>query len=132
MRTVVRTERIGERVGDIDWGYDFSQHFQNICGSEEDKLSACEVVMERLQNIERHFKDGLPIKATTYDGWPRCCFGEVIDVGMYDGIRRHSVRDEKWKKVPSRGLSAYSKEITHGHFIGRGSAKRFEAVWKMF
>jgi hypothetical protein len=94
MRTETRTVQIGERVGDIDWNYNFLSHFVNYCTSDEKKAEFCKESMEQLRVIEERFKAGLPTLATTYGGWPRCGFGEVLDVGMYDGW-------PYWRPVPS-------------------------------
>ena len=34
MRYETRTERIGERVADVDWSYDFRPHFNSMCSDD--------------------------------------------------------------------------------------------------
>lgn len=94
MKTVTRTERIGERVSDIDWEYDFRSHFNNLCTSDAGKAEACDRQKQLLQTIEQRFLEKRTTLATTYGGWPRIGYHEVIDVGMYDGW-------PYWKPVPS-------------------------------
>lgn len=94
MRTETRTVRIGERVGDVDWLYDFRNHFNNLCTSDERRDEACEQAKDRLRKMEEAVKSGAEIRATTDGGWPRCGLNRVIDVGMYDGW-------PYWRPVPS-------------------------------
>lgn len=94
MRTETRTVRIGERVGDIDWTYNFRQHFDNLGSSEERRDEACEEAKELLRRMEAAHKEGREIRATTDGGWPRFGLYKVIDVGMYDGW-------PYWRPVPS-------------------------------
>lgn len=92
MRTETRTVQIGERVGDVDWSYDFRSHFGNHGPDVADKR--CKEAKDRLRAIEAAFRAGEPVEATTDGGWPRCGWGVVLDVGMYDGW-------PYWKPVPS-------------------------------
>lgn len=85
MKTVTYTERVGERVGDVDWNYDFLSHFGNLCTDENGKFEACELKKELLRLMEERFRYGRLTLATTDGGWPRFGYSEVIDVGMYDG-----------------------------------------------
>lgn len=94
MRTETQTVRIGERVSDIDWSYDFRQHFDSMCSSDERKDERCEQSKAMLRKIEQALKNGREIRATTYGGWPRCGLHPVVAVGMYDGW-------PYWKPVPS-------------------------------
>lgn len=94
MRYETRRERIGERVGDVDWSYDFRQHFDNLCANDERRNEQCDQKKGWLRKMEIAHKEGREILATNYGGWPRCGLHRVIDVGMYDGW-------PYWKPVPS-------------------------------
>lgn len=91
-----RTEivREGERVGDIDWTYNFRQHFDCYGSNDKRRDEACEEAKERLRRVESAYKEGREIRATNYGGWPRIGLHKVIDVGMYDGW-------PYWTPVPS-------------------------------
>lgn len=97
MKTRQVTEYIGEDVGPVDWNYDFFSHFSGFCGS--DKESYCAKHVERL----RLLCNGEEWEATTYGGWPRCGWGRVLKVCMYDGW-------PYWRPVPS--------VLTHGTLGG--------------
>jgi len=90
MRTVTRTERVGELLGPIDWSYDFRKHFDNVCSPDAVRDEMCEKSKERL----RLLLNGEEWEATTYGGWPRCGWGLVVHIGMYDGW-------PYWRPVPS-------------------------------
>ena len=74
MRYETQTIRIGEKVGPIDWGYDFRA---NAGGFNPDLIDAQIDMLRRAEagNCE----------ATTDGGWPRVGWGRVLDTGMYDG-----------------------------------------------
>lgn len=93
MRYETHTVRVGERVGDIDWSYDFKGHIA-VTYTGRDIDERVEQMKSRLLEIECAYKAGEEILATTYGGWPRIGYGKVIDVGMYDGW-------PYWKPVPS-------------------------------
>ena len=93
MRTVTRVERIGERLADVDWNYDFRSHFDTTAMNPDAREARCAEYVERLREIERRFKAGERFSATTYGGLPRI-WGPVLDVGMYDGW-------PYWRPVPS-------------------------------
>ncbi len=86
MRTFTKTHREGELLGPIDWSYDFLSHFHGWSGNKEEH---CREAIERL----RMLTEG-EWEATTDGGWPRCGWGKVIAVGMYDGW-------PYWKPTPS-------------------------------
>ncbi len=90
MRTETRTVQVGELLGPIDWSYDFRQHFNNLCAPDAERDRECERAKERL----RLLLNGECWEATTYGGWPRCGWGAVVSVGMYDGW-------PYWRPVPS-------------------------------
>lgn len=94
MKTYTTTVREGERTGDVDWSYDFRQHFNNYCTSDAGRDEICARSVERFKAIADAVAAGQTVRATTYGGWPRCGFHEVLDVGMYDGW-------PYWKPVPS-------------------------------
>ena len=94
MRTYTTTVREGERTGDVDWGYDFRQHFNNYCTNDAGRDEICAKSVQRFRAIAELHAAGTRVRATTYGGWPRCGFGDVLDVGMYDGW-------PYWRPVPS-------------------------------
>lgn len=94
MRTYTETVREGTKVAEVDWSYDFRQHFNNYCTSDDGRDEICAKSVQRFREIAEAFAAGKTVRATTYGGWPRCGYGEVLDVGMYDGW-------PYWKPVPS-------------------------------
>ena len=87
-RTV--TEKVGELLGPVDWDYDFKKHYQGHAVSAS-KRKQCEKDIETLRLLAENPGE---YEATTYGGMPRCGWGHVIAVGMYDGWPH-------WKPVPS-------------------------------
>ncbi len=85
MKKVQRTEYIGEYLGPVDWNFDF-QSMQGGCSDPDHWKKQ----LERLKTL----CNGEKWEATTYGGWPRCAWGEVLQIGMYDGW-------PYWKPVPS-------------------------------
>jgi hypothetical protein len=94
MRTRTVVERIGENMGPIDWSYDFRSHFNNYGSSDAHRDEVCKERVEWLRQMDHALKAGRTIEATTDGGWPRCCWGTVLDIGMYDGW-------PYWKPTPS-------------------------------
>lgn len=88
MKTITETRRIGELLGPIDWSYNFLSHFDGYCGKDKDQY--CK---DHVDNL-RQLADGGEWEATTDGGWPRCGWGKVVAVGMYDGW-------PYWRPVPS-------------------------------
>lgn len=88
-RTV--TERVGELLGPVDWSYGFRTHFDGYCTDAAGRDVICKQHVDRLRKIVENKDD---YEVTTYGGWPRCGWGIVIAVGMYDGW-------PYWKPVPS-------------------------------
>jgi hypothetical protein len=80
----------GERLGDIDYGFQFRPHFDCYCTTDEQRDLLCEQKILLLHNIEDGFKRGERVTVATYSDY----YHEVIDVGMYDGW-------PYWKPVPS-------------------------------
>jgi hypothetical protein len=85
MRYETKTVRVGEKVAEIDWSYDFRKHFDNMCSGDEPKEAAFLRSKDMLKKMEDAVKSGRPIRATTDGGWPRFGWHIVADVGMYDG-----------------------------------------------
>lgn len=94
MRLVTVTRRVGEYLGPVDWSYDFRSHFNNVCSPDPVRDEICKKHVDNL----RLLCSGGRWEATTYGGWPRCGWGEVLQVGMYDGW-------PYWKPTPSALLS---------------------------
>lgn len=94
MRTETQTVRVGERMGDIDWSYDFTEGEAHYGWEPE--------AIERLRTLDNAFRNGTLDKweATTDGGWPRVGWGPVYDVGMWDG-------GPYWKPVPSFLLGSH-------------------------
>lgn len=101
MRIETHTIRVGERVSDLDWSYDFRKHFNLMCCNDAGKDRACEEAKDLLRKIEKALQEGRNVRATTDGGLPRCGLHPVIDIGMYDGW-------PYWTPVPS--------VCTRGHF----------------
>ena len=85
MKTYTRTVRVGEKVDEIVWSYDFRQHFNNYGTDAAGRDEICAKSVHRFREIANAFAAGQNVLATTYGGWPRCGYREVLDVGMYDG-----------------------------------------------
>jgi hypothetical protein len=94
MRTYTKTVREGEKVGEVDWSYNFRQHFNNYCMNEEGRDEICAKVVQRFREIVDLHAAGKRVFATTDDGCPKFGFNEVLYVGMYDGW-------PYWSPVPS-------------------------------
>jgi len=74
-RTVV--ERIGEKVGPIDWDYDFLGHYNRMCGCRDPRSIERS---EKAVAILRHLSESDGWQVRNGDYWY-----DVYDVGMYDG-----------------------------------------------
>lgn len=92
MRTETRIVRIGEHLGPVDRSYDFDQHKS---GDEKWWPKRVETFISMLEAFEA----GTPILATTDGGVPRFGWGDLLEVGMYDGW-------PFWKPVPSFLISS--------------------------
>ena len=98
MKTRMVEERIGEYLGPVDWSYNFASHFDRCCISnpaEKQKHIDRAVAWLRILAADKD-----KYLATTYGGWPRCGWGRVLEVGMYDGW-------PYWRAVPSVCLSTW-------------------------
>ena len=91
MKTKTITVREGELLGPIDWNFDFKDIYPAICNGEESHERMFQRAMTILQMLE---KDPDKYEATTDGGWPRCGWGSIVHIGMYDGW-------PYWKPVPS-------------------------------
>lgn len=90
MKTRTVTERVGERLSDIDWSYDFAGHgWTSSSGGHNPELIPIEV--ERLRQVEEAFKAGKRVSVRLRHGE---VYEPVGDVGMYDGW-------PYWRPVPS-------------------------------
>ena len=93
MRTYTETKREGELLGPVDWSYDFRSHYNINNGNPLAQETYCAEAVERLKQLT----NGEKWEATTDGGWPRCGWGEVVAVVMYDGW-------PYWRPVPSVGI----------------------------
>lgn len=93
MKTRQETVRVGECLGPIDWSFDFEAFYKPFynCSTPKRHVQMFERALETLHTLEDHPGE---YEATTDGGWPRCGWGEVLQVGMYDGW-------PYWKPVPS-------------------------------
>jgi hypothetical protein len=90
MKTRTETVRVGEMLGPVNWQYNFRPHFDCYCADDATQQKFCDAKVEQL----RQLADGTEWEATTDGGWPRCGWGKVLYVGMYDGW-------PYWRPVPS-------------------------------
>jgi hypothetical protein len=97
MKTRTVTERVGEYLGPVDWTYDFRQHFDSYCTDDAGRQAACERAVATLKELELHPE---LYEVTTYGGWPRCGWGRIVWIGMYDGW-------PYWKPVPTVAYSTF-------------------------
>lgn len=92
MKTRTVTVKEGELLGPVDYTYDFTGHFSGLYpGNEGLRATKLQEAIETLKRLEAHPGE---YEATTDGGWPRCGWGDVIAVGMYDGW-------PFWRPVPS-------------------------------
>lgn len=97
-RTV--TERVGEYLGPIDWSFDFDK--DNTVGRSE-KWTA-----ELKENLRLLEADPDAYEATTDGGSPKFGWGEVLQVGMYDGW-------PYWRPHPSVLLASWAGASWHSY-----------------
>ena len=81
MKTVTRTERIGEELGPVDWSHPM------IAEVEARRPGLIAMLREAEKNPAA-------FEATTDGGWPRVGWGKVLSVVMYDGW-------PYWKPTPT-------------------------------
>ena len=60
MRTETHTVRIGEKMGPIDWAYDFRTHFDNYCTSDKGRDEICAKRVAKLRLIDEALLDKIP------------------------------------------------------------------------
>ena len=89
MRSYQKTEWVGEKVGEIDYAYDFSKHFLSYCCSDEHKAEMCKRHLQLLKEVDEEYKQGKRISVNMDGYWK-----ELYDIGMYDGW-------PYWKPVPA-------------------------------
>lgn len=80
MKIYQETRREGERMGAIDYSYDFRLRYENYCISPENRQQRCDADVSRLHEVENRFKTGELLQVCVRDYWHN-----LIDVGMYDG-----------------------------------------------
>ncbi len=114
MRTRTETIREGEKVGEVDWSYNFRQHFNNYATSDDRRDKICAESVQRFREIADLHAAGIEVLATADGGCPKFGFNEVIDVGMYDGwpywqptpsVRTRGPLGPEWRSFCS--LTAY-------------------------
>lgn len=114
MKTRTVTERVGEFLGPVDWNYDFLSHFGCTCfRTQEAKQEYCDKHVERLRKI---VAEPDAYEVTTYGGWPRCGWGPVVEVGMYDGW-------PYWRPVPTVAYRTWLG-VEHSAFCGITNIRR--------
>lgn len=89
MKTETVTVTRGEYLGPVDWDYDFNSHGR---AGHNPEMIPHEV--EQLRTLADGIERGERWEATTDGGWPRVGWGDVLQVGMYDGW-------PYWRPVPS-------------------------------
>jgi len=120
-RTVI--EREGELLGPVDWAYNFRQHFDGYCCSDEKRDEFCNRAMELLRKVEAS-PDAYCVQISHSDN-----FREVYAVGMYDGwpywrpvpaLLCRSVLGSEWQffydllRIEARTLQSTATERTEG------------------
>lgn len=105
MRTETRTVRIGEWLGPVDWdGFDFEDAMSGMYRCHpRDGARLRQQKIDQFRKLDEAIKRGERYEATTYGGIPRCGWGEVVQIGMYDGW-------PYWKPYPSVRIANYLGE----------------------
>jgi hypothetical protein len=80
MKTYQQTVRVGEKTGEIDWSYNFLQHFSSYCCTGAVKQEMCDRAVQMLREIEQLHKEGKKL-TVAHRGYDR----KLLDIGMYDG-----------------------------------------------
>ncbi|KKM17202.1 hypothetical protein LCGC14_1678100 [marine sediment metagenome] len=100
MKTRTVTQRIGEWLGPVDWGYEFTKHdWSESRGGHNPTLTPESVQV--LQEAEGLFNEGKTIEVWCYDMWRK-----VIKVGMYDGW-------PYWEPTPTYLLASWLGNEPH-------------------
>lgn len=95
MKTKTITVREGELLGPIDWSFDFREFYKDVYPAACNGEKAHEEHFQRAMTILRMLEaEPDKYEATTDGGWPRCCWGNIAHIGMYDGW-------PYWKPIPS-------------------------------
>jgi hypothetical protein len=92
MKAIPTVRYEGENLGPIDWNYDFAKYGR---GGDVERL--------------RQLMSGGEWEATTDGGWPRCGWGRVLDIGMYDGWPH-------WSPTPSVYITSWMGGSWHPYY----------------
>lgn len=103
MRLETQTVRVGELLGPVDWTYDFRKHFDSCVCSNEARDEFCSRAIATLRLLA---DNPGKYEATTDGGIPRCGWGKVLDVGMYDGW-------PYWRPTPSVRIDGWAGSSWH-------------------
>lgn len=94
MKTRTVTVREGERLGDVDLNHEsFSVPSSGDQDWQDERIRRFREMCEGIARGEKW-------EATVDGGWPRVGWGEVLDIGMYDGW-------PYWKPMPSFFLRSW-------------------------
>ncbi len=108
MKTKTITVREGELLGPIDWDFDFREFYKDVypaaCNGEESHENHFQRAMTILRMLEA---EPDKYEATTDGGWPRCGWGSIVHIGMYDGW-------PYWKPMPSVFITSWHVGDWHG------------------
>ncbi len=101
MKTKTVTVREGELLGPIDWNFDFREFYKDIYPAACNGEKAHEECFQRAMTILRMLEaEPDKYEATTDGGWPRCGWGSIAHIGMYDGW-------PFWKPMPSVFITSW-------------------------
>ena len=108
--------REGEKLGPVDWSYDFASHGwdKNQGGGHNPTCIPKEI--EMLGQLETWLKEGKACEVLMYSMWE-----PVIDTGMYDGW-------PYWKPVPSFYSTTWLGGSWHA-FTSINSVREARPTW---
>ena len=108
MKTRQVTIREGELLGPIDWDFDFREFYKDVYPAACNGAATHERMFLRAMTILRELdNEHEKYEATVYGGQPRCGWGNIVHIGMYDGW-------PYWKPIPSVQLSTMFGGEWHG------------------